>query len=398
MRQLISDLQYLNKSIKYCMLKDYISEGDYADIDILISSRDRRMLKKILQRLGYNTYQTYHRAVFYHKVIKGEIVRLHIHFNYFFDFLKADEVLQRRYMKKGIPLLSSSDYVATLAHKIKKGRSASKYIRELKKAKKFVDKTVLYSSLSKAFEENSINIKKIMNKQFAGLKFKKSHQRFEKFRKFLDTPSIMTIALKQLVRPSPYIVFVGVDGSGKTTTVGTLIDYLKRRKFRIYGIYGGRFRFRFLPLNWLTKRVAKAKIKKGAPRDVIHYKSPFVHTLTPIAYYLEYFLAYIFIICRKRRTNNFAISERGFIDVIVSPNTKDSIAAFFNKLLPRPTKTIYLYNDLEVLARRRKDHPKEDLERQLKKYKEHEHLFTHKIKTTDRKKTMEKVITILFEK
>ena len=344
------DLKILSKNkIKFCMLKDYLKEKDYADIDILVSSKDRRKIHKILKSLSYDNYHQYTTSVFYHKLIETEVVRFHLHSNYFFEFLQIDKV---NIDNTDVPMLAKEEYLVSLVKKVVSGRKKDKYMKEFDSVVKFVDKAKLKKVLCAAFKKSTIDYDAVIKKDFSKLKILKSVIKRKRQLKRSDWPSIVSLFFKMLFKPCEFVVFMGVDGSGKTTTVKKITEYLRKRKFRVFTEYGGRFKFQYLPLNKLVSNVATKKKKvEGQNQDVIKYESKFVHNVTPFIYYAEYFLRYMFSTFIKRRLNNFVFADRSFIDVIISPNTNNKIARFLYFILPKPSKIVYLYNDLEVLSK-----------------------------------------------
>lgn len=394
-KKLIEDLKYLERSVKYCMLRNYIADQDFGDIDILASSKDKNKLINIMQRLGYETFQVYTTTIFYHKLIGPELVRIHVHFDYFYDFIHVNEAVGRVYRYKGIPVLPDSDYAASLIFKIRWGRPKEKYLANLRKIWEKIDNKALIQSLSNAFKPESIDLDILKKEKFSKLDFKKNMLWRKRLRDYSNLPGILAVSLRQLVKPGRFIVFLGVDGSGKTTTANSVAKYLKNRKFRVAVVYGGRYKFQFLPINCLVGSIAKKKKQEGYQRDVIRYHSNFVFNVVPFVYYLEYLLRYIFIIFPKRKLNNFVISDRFYSDVIISPNSNTKIARFLYKLMPRP-EIIYVYNSANVLHKRRPGHPKEDILRQLKEFEKNKDLLDHRIKTINKQDTLHKVLKILF--
>jgi hypothetical protein len=66
--------------------------------------------------------------------------------------------------------------------------------------------------------------------------------------------------------------------------------------------------------------------------------------------------------------------------------------------MPKPSKTIFLYNDIEVLCRRRPEHPKEDIIRQLTVFRNYRKFFSKEIKTENPEQTLRDVMRCLFER
>ena len=102
-KELLSDLKRIsNRGIKFCMLKNYLKEKEYKDLDVLFSSEDKPKLKKILKSLGYKTKQMYSTEAFYSRNTKDGVVLLHAQFDYFFNFLKIEDAYGSSQKEKGI--------------------------------------------------------------------------------------------------------------------------------------------------------------------------------------------------------------------------------------------------------------------------------------------------------
>jgi len=395
-----NDLLYLKRAgIKYCLLKDYLKAKEFNDVDILVSSRQKRKLRSVLRTLGYKAYQMHHTNVFYHKLIGQDLVQLHFHFNYFYDFIHTDDAFKRTYVSNSISILSKEDFAATLISKMRGGRPRQSYYLKQLLAIKKVDKGAVKKILSNKFVFDSIDAGSVLKgKKLSQLVFRTDVMRRKYLRRLTNVPTMLWAGIKAVFSPYDYVVFLGVDGSGKTTTTKNVAEYLKKRKFLVYTIYGGRFKFKFLPLNFLTERMAAKKKKTSKSEDVLHYQSRFIHYVTPLVYYIEYLLRYVFMVSWRKRRYHFILADRYFIDVIISPNTNTKFARFLYSIMPKPNKVIYLYNDLEKLVRRRGDHPKEDLARQLWEFKDNEDILDKKIKTKNEKQTLGEAVSFMFAK
>ncbi len=191
------DLKILSKNkIKFCMLKDYLKEKDYADIDILVSSKDRRKIHKILKSLSYDNYHQYTTSVFYHKLIETEVVRLHLHSNYFFEFLQIDKV---NIDNTDVPMLAKEEYLVSLVKKVVSGRKKDKYMKEFDSVVKFVDKAKLKKVLCAAFKKSTIDYDAVIKKDFSKLKILKSVIKRKRQLKRSDWPSIVSLFFKMLI-------------------------------------------------------------------------------------------------------------------------------------------------------------------------------------------------------
>jgi thymidylate kinase len=396
---LISDLRNLRKKgISFVILKDYFEEENFGDIDILIAKKDKNAVLKSLKELGYISGNVFTDCVFLHKLIDDEVVRLHIHFDSFFGFLDFNEVYSKSEEKYGLEFLNLSYFAASVVLKLKQRRDKLKYQKQLKKIRQYINREEFLTALKKVFIVDNVDYDEIINGQVDNLKYNPKYLNKLKIYNYKKIPRIILSALNKIIHPGEFIVFVGTDGSGKSTTVKNVGEYLKNRKFKVYYYYGGRFKFKFLPLNKLTSKVAEKKCESGESRDVIHYKSPLLKIMIPFVYYVEYMLRYLFILLPNRMKYNYILADRYFIDVIVSPNTNKTVAKILYHLMPKPSKTIFLYNDIEVLCRRRPEHPKEDIIRQLTVFRNYRKFFSKEIKTENPEQTLRDVMRCLFER
>jgi len=79
-----------------------------------------------------------------------------------------------------------------------------------------------------------------------------------------------------------------------------------------------------------------------------------------------------------------------FVDILVSPNYNPSVSKILYKLMPRPTKMIYPYNDLNTVVKKRPDHPREDLLRQKEIYERLS--FDKRIKTRKKEQATRRMV------
>ena len=392
------DLNELN--IEFYLLKDYFEDESPNDIDILCSIKNRKALHKVLKKQGYKTFFFGHNAIFYHAYYSGEIIRLHIHFNYFFYLINMKDASKFHYGNK-IKKLKKELFVASDIYKYKSGRSSEKYLARIKDGIRNTDEDITTSILKKKFAEESIisftketNLKNALDKLKFLPKNKMKKIPFKIFRK-IDN---LLIYIIKAIKPSPFIAIIGTDGSGKTTSAENITKELRKTKFRVSSVYEGRYKFKYLKfMNKVTKHIGKKKRKSSSSKNssIVSYKSSFVHYLTPIIYYFEYLLRYIFSTMILRRKNNFVIVDRSFIDVIISKNTNTRIARLCYFLLPKPSHTIFLYNSPDIIAKR-KNHPIEDIKLQLESYQNNKKYYSIQIKTDNKEQTKQDILKFIL--
>jgi hypothetical protein len=147
-----------------------------------------------------------------------------------------------------------------------------------------------------------------------------------------------------------------------------------------------------------SNKLNSSKNDLEATGDVINYKSKLIEIISPFVYYLEYLLRTLSLY-PKRIKYSAVLTDRWFYDLNTSPNASNKVVKFLNKLLPKPSLVVYLYNDIDVLITRKPDHPKSDLERQLVKFGEIENIFGLKIKSGNKgeviNEIMDRIIKLL---
>src|SRR3989344_3854682 len=219
--------------------------------------------------------------------------------------------------------------------------------------------------------------------------------------RFRGKPNKILKRVYKLIKPSPYITIVGCNGSGKSTTVKKLVEKLRQENIETAHIYSGRIQFQMLPINFFLKLLKPDKIegkkvdqksnsgakvvmkepsKEQYAREVRIFNSPFLNSIAPFVYYVEYLLRYVIQVYPKRIFNDIVITDRGYIDLFTSPNMNKKVCHFFFKILPQP-KHMLLWNDPKVLAQRRPEFRMEDLQKQLEAYDQVASLYLLKIKT-----------------
>ena len=195
----------------------------------------------------------------------------------------------------------------------------------------------------------------------------------------------------KIIFPSPYIAFVGCNGTGKSTTMKNLTKKLEAEKIKVATLYSGRFRFQILkPINYFLKFFKPNKIERGIEhhkgtkrkdmREVRIYHSKFLKIITPLVYYIEYIGRYLFKVYPLRIKKDVILTDRSFIDIFNSPNTNKSICKILFKLMPHP-KHILLWNEPEILLKRRPEFQLRHLKEQLRIYSQFDNIYLMKIKT-----------------
>lgn len=206
------------------------------------------------------------------------------------------------------------------------------------------------------------------------------------------------------LKSKPYISFIGIDGSGKTTISQSVKARLEADGFTVAVSYGGRGKDNFLPIGLIRKITRRGKKSRGSDQKSKKERLKkeekefrFRYMVSTSLLTLDMLMRYIFRILPLRKMCHFVIVDRDATDILLIEHLPLSIKKFLFSLVPRPTKTIYLYSDISVLSQRKRYHPVEDFERQKALYSEIlPFLKPVMIKSEDIGKTTERVISELF--
>ena len=406
-KELKSDLEYLQKNnINIVLFRNYFEEKSAHDIDLLCKKSQREKLYKLIKKRGYKIFQTYFHKVYCHKINSQHTIILHVHFNAyetpFSKFLNIKQVKNHTSKIKNIKFMSPSQQIALYLYKIKTGRSLIKAKKHINKQKDKLNIQQVNLVLKQIFTKKSINVslnllkRGEIKKSGNSLKFK-SHLFFKLSQLSARFIHKIELIIKPLFHPMEFVVFIGTDGSGKTTTVSNLENFLKSKELKVFKEYGGRFKFKYLPFNKIISTAATKKKKEGQKEDTIRYTSPIVKNLAPFVFYVEYLLRYMCSTFKGRRTHQYVIADRAYVDVIISANTNNKTARFCYNFLPKPSKLFFLYNEFEVLTKRRPEHDPNDIKRQLKAYKTHTNLYSACIKTKNLQQTINDILKELVQ-
>lgn len=258
----------------------------------------------------------------------------------------------------------------------------------------------LHSLLGEVFRNPDHILTKISEGEFSDISFEFSlSHTLSRIKRFALNKSVELVQrAKKILSPGFELDVVGPDGSGKTTAIEDLNELLDEHGIVYERVSGGRFSFQALPLDRIFEVAEKKQTGKEeeTSEHARRYSSPIVKLITPFVYYLEYLFRHLQTVRPLRKKSEAVLSDRSFLDVIVSPNTNTPVSKMLYKILPKPSATVYLYNDLDVLDKRRPEHPRHDLERQLEAFDSLSEYYDNNIKTEGREEVSEKLLSIVF--
>ena len=396
------------------------------DIDIIVSKKDISGFERILKNHGFRRKGYWPPQSRSYKAFQNnEILSLGAHVGgYIGGFGGGLGRLGKKLnpatsLPAEISILSIEERLFILLYKYGSRKQKQKYEEEYQQlitAGK-IDYQRLASLCSFAFKNYSEIAKAVEEKKTASelsLQFSNAQKIALRFR---GKPNKILKRLYKIIKPSPYIAIVGCNGSGKSTTVKNVVEKLRQENIETAHIYSGRIQFQMLPINFFLKLLKPDKIegkkveqksnsgakvvmkepsKEQYAREVRIFNSPFLNSIAPFVYYVEYLLRYVIQVYPKRIFNDIVITDRGYIDLFTSPNMNKKVCRFFFKILPQP-KHMLLWNDPKVLAQRRPEFRMEDLQKQLEAYDQFASLYLLKIKT-DQSNTVLNTIAQKIEK
>lgn len=389
------------RGVKFHFLDERWKES--GDVDMCVAREFVSDFDHIMKEHGFvfkDDKNPRHRS--YLQLLNNELVKVHVHVDKYeglpFGLLEPREVTK----PKGY-FLSPEKQIFYFVYKIALGRPYQKYEKYLLNLiQKDIDVGKLYGFLKQVFSNSNEILTQILEGKFSELDFEFtfSHNLSRAKMYVLNKTTEFVQRVRKTFSPAPYIAIIGPDGSGKTSTLDAVASMLREHNISFGRITGSRFRFQVLPLNWVFGKAEKRYFGKeeGVSHHARRYPSSFSRIVLPFIYFLEYLLRHLLITRQLKKRNQVVLSDRSFIDVVVSPNTNTAIAKALYRALPKPDATVYLYNTSYVLAKRKPGHPRHDLADQLKSYNSLANFFTRKIKTTEKKKVREEVFSLILSR
>jgi len=377
----------------------WMDEGK--DVDLCLHRENIKKFDKIVRKRGFRFLSGFPPWKRFYVIYRnGDIILLDVHLG------KYEGVSQEIIGFGESYWLDSTRQVFYYIYRIGLGESLEKYERYLKKHLPSVDFNRLERYLRVYFENSKELVEALKEEHFNELKPKHrlGHTLVRGFYFGRNTFFKVLRQLWRLVHPAPHVVFLGPNGSGKTTLAKAVVEVAKKGKFKPYYEYGGRYTFRCLkPLNW-----AKNRAKKGGKRietvmggngkkEIVKYESKTLRLLIPFVYYLEYLLRTL-CLYPKRLRYRLVVTDRWFYDLVTSPNASKRLTRTLAKLLPKPTLVVYVYNDPDVLVKRRKGVSRELIEKQLRDFDFVSNVFDLRMKSDSRERALEEVMDAVVER
>ena len=410
--QLLAALTAFNKaSIKYCLLRNYEFLFNYSlnaeSLDASISKESMSKAHEILIFQGFSErkqqFSLCHRSYF--KIVELDKISFDIQIGgvYWNDLLYlTEEIFQRRIAKDNVFVLSNNDLVLMLiTHSILGKRYfKSKYQRIINN--QFCDENDVYVSLAKLFNKSIAarlmqlrreNLLPIINPYYPLIVF------------LVKKPSrLITIGKlsvrwirqrKNIFRLAPLVSIVGPDGAGKSSLTNYLYWFLQSKGRKSVVVYAGRGRNHLLPITALGRKYKRAeKHKENSVSNTYYFKKKVIYTISSIIFTLDLFLLYFITILPQRLAGNIVLTDRYCTDIVLMKYVPFSIKRIYLFLFPRPSLSIYLYNNVEILHQRRLEESVEELKRQMEIFEKFS--YDLKLETNAQEENQEKIAAFVF--
>lgn len=412
--------KFNREQVQYCVLRNYEfllgagSPNDIESLDTVIAKKDLAKVDQILTQFGFQKrkpqFSLQHKAYF--KLIhlqnnlppnlQNNLQKVSfdlqiggVHWNDL-SYL-GEEILQNRTKTDFFYVPSDKDtFVMLLTHSVLGKRFFKpKYQRILLSLYPQINQQYVYEKLSKIFNPKiaqqlllsvkSNHFNQIKNYPLA------AYFIFKKPRNYFPFVALSWRWFWQYQNPfrlASLISVVGPDGSGKSTLVQRINEFLQSTGRKTALIYTGRGRDHFLPITFLGRRYKHSEKKKDIKKGDLtltktsNWKRKLVYTCAAPIFTLDLLLRYYFRILPRRFRGEIVITDRYCSDIILIKHVPFWFKRTLLSLFPRPTISIYLYNEPEVLNQRRPEESIPELKRQMEIFEKFK--YSLKLKTEEK--------------
>ncbi len=204
--------------------------------------------------------------------------------------------------------------------------------------------------------------------------------------------------VRRLWHTAPMVSIIGMDGAGKSTAMENIRNVLEKSLVNFELLYFGRGRNNILPIQFFGQRYHK-KVKLVSSQlingqDIVSFRTRLLYSIAAPVFALDLWLRYVFVALPARKRKHVVITDRFASDILLMKNVPTWLKRVLYFFLPKPTVTVYLYNDIKILHKR-KDHPWEDYVRQEKIFGEiNKFLRPVKVKS----ESLDPVVNTILEK
>jgi len=377
---------FKGQNIDYAIMRNYdfllySTKQVGKDVDIVVKEHSEHKIHRIMKKLGFikEPICRLSKHTGYALLVPEEQKLLKFHFHLggitgaFITYLKAESLLRRRKQIKDFFAISDEDQlVSLLMHASFDSPKYYKIIRSLIAKKldvhymQYALRKLLFHKtadavLTAAMKPDFKKLAKLRNKIRYGVLFRRPWNILT-FLKVRGGCGIMQLPRK--IRPAPLVSLIGMDGAGKTTATKAMMNILDKNKIKAALVYTGRGKKNILPIQAVGRPYKQVEKKMKLPKTILQT----IYTLAAPFFAADLFLRYWFSIFPKRMSKKIVITDRYATDMLVMRHVPDAVRKVLYAILPKPTTTIYLYNDPKILNKRKPQHPIEDLYRQEKLY------------------------------
>ena len=406
--------------INYALMRniDFLSNKEISvgkDIDILILNKDVQKINKIFEEHKYfkQPISPFSKHIGFAKYVPEEfkLIKFHFHIDGISGrniiYLDGQKLLDRKKKLLDYHTLSDEDTLLNLIYHYKSSYEMKlnnlitnkldlNYIIETLKNK---INTKLAKDLTDAIQEKDIN-------KLLKLRTRVKKSLVNSLIKLIKV-SYITIGsvlwkIPKLFRKSPMITFMGMDGAGKTTTTYEMIKILDENHIKSALIYTGRGKNNLLPIQFFGRKFKKIEMKrentdKNYEKEKPSLKKKIIYSIAAPFFAFDLICRYYIQIWSNRKTKDIVLTDRYSTDLMLMKNVPHWWKRYLYAISPKPSKVIYLYNDIKVLHKRKPGHPYDDLIRQEKLFEKiNEKLKPIKIKNEDFEETKKTVSDIVF--
>ena len=378
-------------AVCYCLLRNYgflLSESPQGagDIDVLISGNQLPLIDSALRRLGFfsgrTRGETKHR--YYGKYVSQStpILALDFHVDdlswYEVPYIPGKRILKDRVERNGLFFPSPEDSLLMLfIHSSLNGIFKNEYIQNIESvlSRGEIDEEYMKAALHSVWHESlGQNVwKLLLNKDYEKIIslrprlvcsfLIKRYGYLTRFIKYLYVTRLRE-RLRFIFSRTRLVGFMGVDGSGKTTTANGLQSILRKNGIKTDIVYMGRWQNQILPMASASKRYGMSGVRSPKKRKGLKFKIYCI--LRDITYLTDMWLRYWAKLYPKMKKGHTIITDRYVYDLLLDHNCTIVCKLVVKYLFPKPFVVFHLTNDPEIIWERKKELSLGEMVRQMK--------------------------------